>query len=256
MMSPSLPFAGRTAVVTGGGSGIGRCTCNLFASEGARVIVADIDLEAARSTAQSLPGHSVHLAVQVDVGCSQSVKALFKVVTREYGVSPSIVVNCAGILGAGRYLTDTPEDDFDDVVRVNLKGTFLVTQAAAQAMTSGNIRDGCIVNVASIAAKLGIPGRTAYCATKAGVVAMTKVVAKELAAQGIRVNVVLPDTIDTPLMAPGFRENTNRRAQAEARIPLGRLGRPEEVAEVIKFLCGKGSSFMSGAAVDISGGSI
>ncbi|CAN8021013.1 unnamed protein product, partial [Ixodes persulcatus] len=190
------------------------------------------------------------------VGCSQSVKALFETVARECAVPLSIVVNCAGIIGERRHLTDTPEDDFDDVVRVNLKGTFFVTQAAAKAMTTGNIRNGCIVNVASIAAKLWKPRRTVYSATKAAVVALTKVAAKELASQGIRVNVVLPNTIDTPLLAPSFRENPDEKAGIAATIPLGRIGRPEEVAEVIKFLCGKGSSFMTGAAVDISGGSV
>ncbi|KAG0434135.1 hypothetical protein HPB47_019334 [Ixodes persulcatus] len=177
----------------------------------------------------------VRVNLKVDVGCSQSVKALFETVARECAVPLSIVVNCAGIIGERRHLTDTPEDDFDDVVR----GTFLVTQAAAKAMTTGNFRNGCIVNVASIAAKLWKPRRTVYSATKAAVVALTKVAAKELASQGIRVNVVLPNTIDTPLLAPSFRENPDEKAGIAATIPLGRIGRPEEVAEVIKFLCGK-----------------
>ncbi|CAN8021014.1 unnamed protein product [Ixodes persulcatus] len=121
MMSSSLPFAGQTAVVIGGGSGIGKSTCNALASEGALVVVGDINLETARTTAQSLPEISQHLAIQVDVGSSQSGKALFETVGRECAVPPSIAVNCTGIIGARHYLTNTPEDDFNDVVQVNLR---------------------------------------------------------------------------------------------------------------------------------------
>ncbi|KAG0420754.1 hypothetical protein HPB47_003309 [Ixodes persulcatus] len=222
-------FQGRLVLVTGGGSGIGRCVCHALAKEGSRVIVADIDLNAAETTLGSLPEH---------------LQAVFQ--------NASIVINSAGMGMKTTDLVDLAEKYFDDIVRVNIKGTFLVNQAAARAMTAGSVRDGAIVNIASLEATQCSPGWSAYAAAKAGVVALTKVAAKELASLGIRVNCVLPTVTDTPMSAPG--KHTEERKKLLASIPLKRPCRPEEVTEVILFLCGPGSSFMSGAAVDISGG--
>ncbi|XP_040068281.1 (3R)-3-hydroxyacyl-CoA dehydrogenase [Ixodes scapularis] len=147
---------------------------------------------------------------------------------------------------------DVPEEMFDNIIRVNLKGTFLITQAAARAMTAGNVRDGAIVNISSFVSKLCPPYRAAYVASKAGLEALTKVATKELASQGIRVNSVLPALTSTPISRAN-RKPDEKNKVLEA-IPLKRVCRPEEVAEVIVFLCGPGSSFMTGAAVDIAGG--
>ncbi|CAN7945606.1 unnamed protein product, partial [Ixodes hexagonus] len=245
-------FEGRLALVTGGGSGIGRSVCQALAKEGTRVIVADINLNGAAATVASLPGTD-HEALEVDVGESKSVSTLFENISKLCSRPASIVVNCAGILIAPTPLVGLSEQSFDDIMRVNLKGTFLVTQAAALAMTAGNVRDGSIVNISSIIAKLCYPDRSAYVASKAGVLTLTKVAAKELASHGIRVNSVLPSTTDTPMLGQKSQDPM-RREKTELKVPLKRLCRPEEVAEVIMFLCGPGSSFMTGSAVDISGG--
>ncbi|CAN7942781.1 unnamed protein product [Ixodes hexagonus] len=245
-------FEGRLALVTGGGSGIGRSVCQALAKEGTRVIVADINLNEAAATVASLPGTD-HDALEVDVGDSKSVCTLFENISKSCSRPASIVVNCAGIAIDPTPLVDLSEESFDDVIRVNLKGTFLVTQAAARAMTAGNVRDGSIVNIASFIAKRCDPGWSAYAASKAGVVTLTKVAAKELASQGIRVNSVLPTATDTPMLRQEL-EDPVLREKTEETVPLKRLCRPEEVAEVIMFLCGPGSSFMTGSAVDISGG--
>ncbi|XP_040074659.1 (3R)-3-hydroxyacyl-CoA dehydrogenase [Ixodes scapularis] len=244
-------FEGRLVLVTGGGSGIGRCVCHALAREGSRVIVADIDLNAAEATLGSLPGTN-HIALQVDVGESKSVTALFESISKLCSQPASIVINCAGMGMKTTDLVDLTEKCFDDIIRVNTKGTFLVNQAAARAMTAGSVRDGAIVNIASLEATQCSPGWSAYAAAKAGVVALTKVAAKELASLGIRVNCVLPTVTDTPMSAPG--KHTEERKKLLESIPLKRSCRPEEVTEVILFLCGPGSSFMTGAAVDISGG--
>ncbi|KAM7308519.1 estradiol 17-beta-dehydrogenase 8-like [Ixodes scapularis] len=149
-------------------------------------------------------------------------------------------------------IVDMSEEMFDNIIQVNLKGTFLITQAAARAMTAGNVRDGAIVNISSFVSKLCLPYRAAYAASKAGLEAFTKVAAKELASQGIRVNSVLPALTTTPIS--GANRKPDERKRMVELIPLKRVSRPEEVADVIVFLCGPGSSFMTGAAVDIAGG--
>ncbi|KAG0434137.1 hypothetical protein HPB47_019336, partial [Ixodes persulcatus] len=193
-----------------------------------------------------------HRAFKVDVGSSSSVNSLFEDIRSACSRVPNIVVNSAGIGLPGTSITDTSEEDFDNLIRVNLKGSFLVTQAAGQAMIAENVTDGTIVNMSSMMAKIIDKGASAYTASKAGVVALTKVAAKELASHGIRVNVVLPSFIETPMQSLYFTPGSRERAMAD--IPLGRPGLPEEVAEVVKFLCNSGSSFMTGSAVDVSGG--
>ncbi|EEC11172.1 short-chain alcohol dehydrogenase, putative [Ixodes scapularis] len=244
--------AARLALVTGGGSGIGKSVCHALASDGTHVIVADLNLDAATATASSLPGSQQHHAFKVDVGCSASVKSLFRDIQKTFARPPNVVVNCAGIAIPATAVVDTTEEDFDQVIRVNLKGSFLVTQAAGRAMIADKVTDGAIVNMSSMMAKIIHNGECAYSASKAGIVALTKVAAKELASYGVRVNVVLPSLITTPLSSSC---NTSEfLSQVSARIPLGRAGLPEEVAEAVKFLCSSRSSFMTGSAVDVSGG--
>ncbi|XP_029837018.2 estradiol 17-beta-dehydrogenase 8-like [Ixodes scapularis] len=252
--SAKTSSATRLALVTGGGSGIGKSVCHALASEGTCVIVADINLDAAITTASSLPGSHQHYAFKVDVGCSTSVNSLFETIRETCGRPLNIAVNSAGIGLLAKSIIDTSEEDFDNVVRVNLKGTFLVTQAAARSMIAGKVTDGTIVNMSSMVAKKFHKDNSTYSATKAGVLALTKVVSKELASHGIRVNVVLPSFIKTPMPLKFF--SPEFLSQAVDRITLGRAGLPEEVAEVVKFLCNSGSSFMVGSAVDVCGGLI
>ncbi|KAG0417400.1 hypothetical protein HPB47_005642 [Ixodes persulcatus] len=250
MTSPCTFFYGKLVLVTGGGGGIGRCVSQALASEGARLMVADISLEAAEATLQCLPGDAGHHAIRVDVGSSESVNAMFEDIKETCQQPATIVVHCAGVGPALCPLVSLEEESLDKGMCINLKGTFLVTQAAARAMIAGKATECAIVNLASMAAKAFVPGTSVYSAAKAGVVALTQVAAAELAAHGIRVNAVLPEVVDTPM---ADREYTAQQlASMVARQPLGRLCRPEEVAETVKFLCGPGSSCTSGVCVDVT----
>lgn len=251
-----MSLSGRLAVVTGGASGIGEAVCLVLAEEGATVVVADKQLEAARKVAASLPGGARHQAVYVDVGDSASVVQLFDSIKAAYPALPlTAVVNCAGI-GGMVPIVDCSDERFDDIIRVNLKGTFLVTREASRYMLrSGQpVPEGgaAIVNVASIFGKGGQENAAAYSASKGGVVSLTKSAAQELGAYGIRCNAVVPGWIETPLSAgaPG-----DMKAAAIAATPLRRTAQPREVAEAIKFLCSPtSSSFVTGAALEVTGG--
>ncbi|XP_065280022.1 (3R)-3-hydroxyacyl-CoA dehydrogenase-like [Dermacentor albipictus] len=251
-----MSLSGRLALVTGGASGIGAAVCQVLAEDGAVVVVADKQLEAARKVAGSLPGDARHQAMYLDVGDSASVEQLFTNIKGTYEALPlSAVVNCAGIGGLAP-IVDCSDELFDDIIRVNLKGTFLVTREASRYMLSSGqpMPEGgaAIVNVASIFGKTGQESSAPYAASKSGVVALTKSAAQELAAHGIRCNAVLPGWIETPLTA-GAPEGW--RAAAIATTPLGRTAQPREVAEAIKFLCSPtSSSFVTGAAIEVSGG--
>ncbi|KAL3246204.1 hypothetical protein MRX96_057849 [Rhipicephalus microplus] len=251
-----MSLSGRLALVIGGGSGIGKAVCRLLAEEDAAVIVADKQVEAAGNVAASLPGDDKHLCVYVDVGKSSAVKALFTIIKCTNEELPlSAVVNCAGITGFAP-ITDCSEEVFDDIIRVNLKGTFLVIREASryilrsgQPMPEGG---AAIVNVASIFGKSGQENAAAYCASKGGVVALTKSAAQELAPHGIRCNAVLPGWTETPMTVTAPED---MRAEAIASTPLKRTAQPLEVAEAIKFLClPNASSFITGAALDVTGG--
>ncbi|XP_075547412.1 (3R)-3-hydroxyacyl-CoA dehydrogenase-like [Dermacentor variabilis] len=250
-----MSFSGRLALVTGGASGIGATVCRILAAEGVTMVVADKQLGAARQVAESLPGDAKHQAIYVDVGDTLSVEHLFQCIRDSYSQPLSIVVNCAGILPMAP-LVDTSDELFDNVIRVNLKGTFLVSRAAGREMIRSEkaLPEGgaAIVNVASISAKSGGYLCSAYAASKAGVVALTKSAAQELASHGIRCNVVLPGWTDTPMTAPVIERH---RDIAISLTPLKRAAQPEEVAEAIKFLCSPtASSFVTGAALEVTGG--
>ncbi|KAH8361067.1 hypothetical protein KR200_011410, partial [Drosophila serrata] len=235
--------------VAGAGSGIGRATCRLLARDGAKVIAADRNLQAAQQTAQEL-GSDRSAALEVDVSSSKSVQSAVTEALKAFQVAPSIVVNSAGITRDG-YLLKMPEKDYDDVYSVNLKGTFLVTQAFAKAMIEGKLSGGSIVNLSSIVAKMNNMGQANYAATKAGVISFTEVASKEFGKFGIRVNCILPGYIDTPMVAVVPEAI---KQQVVQRCPLGRLGQPEEIAEVIAFLASPKSSYVNGAAIEVTGG--
>ncbi|XP_061521549.1 estradiol 17-beta-dehydrogenase 8 isoform X3 [Phycodurus eques] len=200
-MATTRRLVSRLAMVTGGGSGIGRAVCLRLASEGASVAVADLDEASANETLRSLPGDlrgQAHMAAAADVASKESVKNLLTSIQARYFQPPSVCVNAAGIT-LDNFLLDMEEDDFDRVVQVNLKGSFLVIQAVAQALVACGASKGSIVTVGSIVGKVGNLGQVNYAASKAGVEGLTRTAAKELSRFGIRCNCVLPGFISTPM---------------------------------------------------------
>ncbi|XP_077525470.1 (3R)-3-hydroxyacyl-CoA dehydrogenase-like [Amblyomma americanum] len=250
-----MALSGRLAIVTGAASGIGEAVCHALAVQGATVIVADIQFEAAQKVAKSLPGGANHQAMHVDVGDASSVEQLFNSVRDVSQLPLSIVVNSAGIIRSAS-LIDGTDEMFDTIIRVNLKGTFLMTRASARYMLrSGEVRPeggAAIVNVASIMGKSGRAGFGIYAASKAAVVAFTKTAAQELAVHGIRCNAVLPSWTDTP-MNDCLPED--QKTAVCSRTPLKRSAQPQEIAEAIKLLClPTASSYITGAAMEVTGG--
>ncbi|XP_077484714.1 (3R)-3-hydroxyacyl-CoA dehydrogenase-like [Amblyomma americanum] len=250
-----MALSGRLALVTGGSSGIGEAVCHALAAEGATVVIANRNVDAARKVVESLPGDVEHLAQHVDIGDSSSVEKLFDNIRSAYTLPLSIVVNSAALF-CQSLLVDTTDELFDDIIRVNLKGTFLVTRAACREMIGSKnaLPEGgaAIVNIASIVARGGWANCGAYAACKAGVVALTKTAAQEMAHHGIRCNVVLPGYTETPMAHIASEEH---RAALVAVTPLKRAAEPREVAEAIRFLCSpSASSFVTGAVLEVTGG--
>ncbi|XP_037562225.1 estradiol 17-beta-dehydrogenase 8-like [Dermacentor silvarum] len=253
-MSAEKELSGRLAVVTGGGSGIGEAICHVLAERGARVVVADINFEAAQKVSSCLPGDQDHRAVQVDVGESASVEKLFEETQGFSGGTPvSIVINNAGIGARFASIADASEDDFDHIIKTNLKGTFLMSRAGIRLMLAAGVKEGAVVNVSSLAAKSGMKGIASYVASKSGILGLTKSMALDVAATGIRCNAVLPGFTVTPL---SDHLTAEEKEQLTASIPLGRPAQPREVAQLVAFLCGPQSSYMVGAAVEVSGGAM
>ncbi|XP_037300534.1 LOW QUALITY PROTEIN: estradiol 17-beta-dehydrogenase 8-like [Manduca sexta] len=248
--------AGKLALVTGAGSGLGRAACQVLSREGATVIAADRNYEAVQETirkhtalASGSNAIGDHTAVELDVSNAKSVQSLLQMMINQYKTPPTIVVNSAGIT-RDNWLVKLSEEDYDSVLNVNLKGTFLVMQAFARAMTEAEL-PGSIINISSIVGKYGNMGQTNYASSKAGVVALTQSAAKELGKFNIRVNAILPGFINTPMVKTVPEMVIGQMMKL---IPLGRLGDPMEVAEVIAFLSSNKSSFITGAAIDVSGG--
>uniref|UniRef100_A0A6B0V4C1 (3R)-3-hydroxyacyl-CoA dehydrogenase n=1 Tax=Ixodes ricinus TaxID=34613 RepID=A0A6B0V4C1_IXORI len=244
-----MSLSDRLAIVTGGGSGIGKAVCHALARDGAIVVAADINLDAAKATVAELKGKE-HVALYVDVGDSASVTTLMNNVGSQFRTPLSIVVTCAGV-AKWHSVVDTTEDEYDVQMRVNLKGTFLVNQVAVKAMLESTVPQAAIVNIASIVGKCGFPGLATAAASKGGVIAFTKSLAQELAGTGIRVNVLLPGGTHAPLL--GVIPETELKA-ALATCPMRRFVQPEEVADVARYLCTPGSSYITGTCVEVAGG--
>ena len=240
---------GRVALVTGAASGLGLATAARLRAEGWRVALCDLDGERAERERAALDPAGEHsLAVQADVGDSASVEAaVAAVVTRFDGLDG--LVNNAGRPTAA-VLEDVTDDDWDETLSVDLSGPMRCCRAALPALRRS--ATPAVVNMASIAALVGMPGRSAYAAAKAGVTALSRVLAAEWAGAGIRVNAVAPGYIGSQ----GFQERVGaeRGRALAAQVPLGRLGRPEEVASVIAFLLGDASSYMTGQVLVMDGG--
>jgi NAD(P)-dependent dehydrogenase (short-subunit alcohol dehydrogenase family) len=244
------------ALVTGAGSGIGRAAAQLFASEGARVAVLDLRREAAEETAAAITdaGGSA-LAVAANVADAREVFTAMAEVTKTFG-QLNVLYNNAGVDSRGS-VAETDEDDWDRCLAVNAKGTFLCSRAAVPLLEASG--KGAIVNQGSVAAMVGIPNFAAYCAAKGAVVSLTRNMAVDLAPRGIRVNVICPGTVFTPLMEPmlkarGGGDLEKGLKMTVAKYPVGRLGTPEEIAQVALFLSCDDSSFMTGSVIAADGG--
>jgi len=245
-MNAPFRLDGRTALVTGGASGIGECTCRALAGAGARVIIADIDRPRADRLAAELAGSTV---VTLDVTDEASIAAAFAEIP-----SLDILVNNAGIGFVGS-VEETEPEDFRRLMLVNVEGTMLVTRTAIARLLAVS---GTVVNIGSVAGLVGIRRRFAYCTTKGAVIAMTRQLAVEYAGR-LRVNVVCPGTVDTPFVE-GFLEKFHShekekvRAELNARQPIGRLGRPDEIAHLVLYLCSPEAAFVTGSIMTIDGG--
>lgn len=249
-------LAGKVAVVTGAGSGIGRAAADLFAREGAAVAVVDLNAQAAKQTAQQITeAGSRALAIAADVADAAEVDQAFGQITSEFG-RVDVLYNNAGVNSSGSVI-DATEEDWDRCFAVNAKGTFLCSRAAARSMVSAG--GGSIVNQGSVAAVVGIANFASYCASKGAVVALTRSMSVDLAPRGVRVNVICPGTVYTPLMEPMLRvrgqgDLAAGLALTTAKYPIGRLGTPQEIAAVALFLASDDSSFLTGSVVTADGG--
>ncbi|XP_066108998.1 (3R)-3-hydroxyacyl-CoA dehydrogenase isoform X2 [Saccopteryx bilineata] len=256
-MATQLRLCSALALVTGAGSGIGRAVSVRLAREGAAVAACDLDLAAAQETVQLLGGpgtdkgapRGAHVAFQTDVSEAGAARSLLEQVQACFSRPPSVVVSCAGVT-RDEFLLHMSEDDWDKVIAVNLKGTFLITQAAAQALVSSACH-GSIINISSIVGKVGNMGQTNYSASKAGVIGLTQTVARELGRHGIRCNSVLPGFITTPMTQKLPQKVLDK---VTAMIPMGHFGNPEDVADVVAFLASEDSGYITGASVEVTGG--
>lgn len=244
-------FEGKVALVTGGSSGIGRAAALAFAREGARVVVADVTAAGEETAAQIRAGSGDGVFVRADVSSAADVAAMVRAVVRHYG-GLDAAFNNAGIEGRMAPTVDCTEENFDRTIAVNLKGIFLCMKHEIPEMLKRG--GGAIVNNASVAALVGFAGLPAYCASKGGIVQLTRTAALELAQSGIRVNAVCPGVIRTP-MVDRLTENVPAvEAQFIALEPVARMGRPEEVAAAVLYLCSDEASFVTGIAMPVDGG--
>ena len=246
----TLSLDGQVAIVTGGGKGIGKATAQILAHYGARLVLADWDLPAAEQAASEITRGTSQaaLAIQTDVSSADSVAKMVEKTIKEFG-QIDVLVNNAGIAGHALPLTEVSEEEWDRVLDVNLKSVFLCCRAVLAHMQKR--RSGKIVNVASIAGKEGNPKMIPYSASKAGVICLTKALAKEVVEEGIRVNCVTPAVIGTSILDTLTEKQIQYMTD---RIPMRRVGKPEEVGAVIHFLASDASSFVTAQCYDVSGG--
>ena len=243
---------GKRVIVTGGAMGLGRAVADLFASEGAQVTVADIDASAGAETVRSIvdSGGEAHF-ITCDAASADSVKGMVEIAAEE-GID--ILVNNAGILRAGSVVS-TSEADWDQVINVNLRSVYLCSKYALPHIAKRT--DGAVVNIASVAGLDGLRDSAAYNASKGGAVLLTKSMALDFAAQGVRVNCICPGATVTPMYEQGIARTGDAeatRVKMTLLRPLGRLGEAIEVARVALFLASDGSSYMTGAILTVDGG--
>jgi NAD(P)-dependent dehydrogenase (short-subunit alcohol dehydrogenase family) len=243
-------LTGKTIVVTGAGSGIGRACAELCAAEGAQVVVADLDGTSAREVAAAIRGLGGKAdAAEVDVRDERAVVEMFDRVEAELGAIHGLA-NVAGV-GSTTTAPDTPLEVWEEVFAVNARGVFLACKHAIPRMRAGG---GSIVNMASIGGLVGLRRRAAYCASKGAIVALTRALALDHVSDGIRINCVCPGTVDTPWVARLIDAAGESRDELVARQPMGRLGKPEEIAEAVVYLASDAAGFVTGTAMVIDGG--
>jgi 3-oxoacyl-[acyl-carrier protein] reductase len=245
-MEDTKTLAGKVALVTGGGQGIGEAIVRLFVSAGASVIVADIVEKNAHAVARSLSPSAI--ALQVDVGDEIQVNRMLQKTLDAFG-RLDILVNNAGI-GHVKPFLEIPLREWDQIVRTNMTGTFLCAQAAARVMVRQG--SGVIVNIGSISGQRGGSGRAAYGAAKAGVILLTKVMSVELAARGVRVNCISPGPTETEQVRQ--HHDLATREAYSLRLPINRYAKTEEIATAALFLASPGASFISGHVLNVDGG--
>lgn len=241
----------KVAIVTGAGRGIGCAIAKIFSGEGARVVVADLDINSAALIVGEIESDGGDaLAVKVNVAEKKSVEALVEAVLKKYG-RVDILVNNAGWDKIESFM-DSAEDTWDKVIAINLKGTINCCRAVLPAMIS----QGCgkIVNIGSDAGRVGSSGEAVYSAAKGGVIAFTKTLAREVARNNINVNCVAPGPTDTPLFAEIFAGNTKIAEAMVKKIPLRRLAQPRDIANAVLFFASDEASYITGQTLSVNGG--
>jgi NAD(P)-dependent dehydrogenase (short-subunit alcohol dehydrogenase family) len=245
----------KVALVTGAGSGIGAAISRAYAEQGARIVVAEVNQDNGRRIAEELG--EAGLFRRTDVTDLASVQGAVSAAAEHFG-RLDVLVNCAGIGLVGSVL-ETDPNDWNRLVAVNVTGVFHGSRAAVDQMLRQSPQGGVIVNIASVAGQIGVPRRFAYCATKGAVIAMTKQLAVDYVKEGIRCNAICPGTVYSPFVegyVERFHKDTKEQTIRElhARQPIGRMGRPEEIADLAVYLASDEAAFMTGSEVVIDGG--
>lgn len=243
-----MPLKGQTAVVTGGARGIGKEISLALARDGANIVIADLIAEQSEETAEEIKKLDCKALIQkVDVSKTADVENMVQNTINEFKTL-DILINNAGVT-RDTLMVRMKEEDWDFVLKVNLTGTFNCSKAAAKYMMKQ--RKGRIVNIASIVGVMGNAGQANYSASKAGIIGLTKTSARELASRNITVNAVAPGFIDTEMTRS---LNENIKQQLKEQIPVGKLGRPEDIANCIKFLVSDDASYITGQVIHVNGG--